>query len=222
MKRIQPKSASGLVPSGQFNSRSLTRDKDGAPLRDMRSRRWRKLAVQDMAKSPSISARGRWVSCPIYPLAGLGIVMKKRYAPIILSLIVSGAMVGFPKLCLSQAPGAGVVDVQGNALMRDGRPWVPHGFYQIAFEVAPANLSRANHPFWRIAYDQPIPPRPQWSSSSISRRTISAWRSAHGIGALVGSAAHAGIFPMENSPISLGCPVIRRVTVWARSSSNCT
>ncbi len=42
----------------------------------------------------------------------------------------------------------GEVEVNGKQLLRDGQPWIPHGFYQIAFEVAPANLSRADHQFW--------------------------------------------------------------------------
>lgn len=45
----------------------------------------------------------------------------------------------------------GVVAIRGRELLRDGRPWIPHGFYQIAFEVAPANLPRADHPFWATA-----------------------------------------------------------------------
>lgn len=48
-------------------------------------------------------------------------------------------------------PHMGVVRVRGLELLRDGQPWTPHGFYQIAFEVAPANLSRADHPFWANA-----------------------------------------------------------------------
>lgn len=49
------------------------------------------------------------------------------------------------------AQGRGDVDVRGNRLLRDGQPWIPHGFYQIAFEVAPGNLARADHPFWTTA-----------------------------------------------------------------------
>lgn len=49
-------------------------------------------------------------------------------------------------------PTTGDVVVHGKSLMRDGRPWIPHGFYQIAFEVAPANLERADHGFWATAY----------------------------------------------------------------------
>jgi endoglucanase len=45
------------------------------------------------------------------------------------------------------------VEIRGKELLRDGRPWIPHGFYQIAFEVAPANLSRADHPFWTTAQE---------------------------------------------------------------------
>lgn len=45
----------------------------------------------------------------------------------------------------------GQIVVRGKQLYRDGRPWIPHGDYQIAFEVAPENLSRADHPFWKVA-----------------------------------------------------------------------
>lgn len=32
----------------------------------------------------------------------------------------------------------GQVSVEGKQLMRDGKPWIPHGFFQIAFAVPPA------------------------------------------------------------------------------------
>lgn len=51
----------------------------------------------------------------------------------------------------------GVVEVRGDQLIRDEVVWIPHGFYQIAFEVAPANLPRADHPFWAIAYNNYSP-----------------------------------------------------------------
>jgi endoglucanase len=54
-------------------------------------------------------------------------------------------------------PGGGQVVVRGRDLLRDGHPWVPHGFYQIAFEVAPANLAHADHPFWANAYQHYSP-----------------------------------------------------------------
>jgi endoglucanase len=50
--------------------------------------------------------------------------------------------------------GNGEVVVHGKELFRDGRRWIPHGFYQIAFEVAPSNLKRADHPFWAVAYNK--------------------------------------------------------------------
>ncbi len=53
--------------------------------------------------------------------------------------------------CQVSGPDRGEVLVHGNEIYRDGRPWIPHGFYQIAFEVAPANLGRADHPFWANA-----------------------------------------------------------------------
>lgn len=57
----------------------------------------------------------------------------------------------------SLVSGAGDVMVRGNQLMRDGQPWIPHGYYQIAFEVAPGNLSKADHPFWATAYNNYSP-----------------------------------------------------------------
>jgi hypothetical protein len=51
----------------------------------------------------------------------------------------------------------GAVVVRGRELLRDGQPWIPHGFYQIAFEVAPGNLGRADHPFWATAYNHYTP-----------------------------------------------------------------
>ena len=47
------------------------------------------------------------------------------------------------------APPAGDVAVRGNRLLRDGHPWIPHGFYQIAFE-APPDVHN-NKPFWAVA-----------------------------------------------------------------------
>ena len=51
----------------------------------------------------------------------------------------------------------GEVVILGKQLLRDGRPWIPHGFYQIAFEVAPGNLDKADHPFWATAYNHYTP-----------------------------------------------------------------
>jgi len=51
----------------------------------------------------------------------------------------------------------GQVVVAGKELLRDGRPWIPHAFYQIAFEVAPADLARADHKFWTTAYQHYTP-----------------------------------------------------------------
>ena len=58
-----------------------------------------------------------------------------------------------PQAGTCQAPGqnSGEVQVRGQELFRDGQHWIPHGFYQIAFEVAPANLAQADHPFWTTA-----------------------------------------------------------------------
>ncbi len=59
--------------------------------------------------------------------------------------------------CQPSNAGNGEVEVRGRQLLRNGRPWIPHGFYQIAFEVAPANLPRVDHPFWAIAYNNYTP-----------------------------------------------------------------
>ena len=53
----------------------------------------------------------------------------------------------------SPTRGRGDAIVRGGKLLRDSRPWIPHGYYQIAFEVAPANFARVDHPFWRNAYE---------------------------------------------------------------------
>ena len=63
------------------------------------------------------------------------------------SLFAIGAAV-----CQPARPGQGQVEVRGRQLFRDGQRWIPHGFYQIAFEVAPGDFGRADHPFWATAY----------------------------------------------------------------------
>lgn len=57
----------------------------------------------------------------------------------------------------SSARSRGVVEVRGKDILRDGRKWIPHGFYQIAFEVAPGNLARADKRFWATAYNNYTP-----------------------------------------------------------------
>jgi endoglucanase len=42
------------------------------------------------------------------------------------------------------------VFVSGTQLIRNGTPWIPHGFYQIAFEVPPGELPYQK-PFWTTA-----------------------------------------------------------------------
>ncbi len=59
--------------------------------------------------------------------------------------------------CQPAQADRGEVEVQGKELLRDGRRWIPHGFYQIAFEVAPGNLGSADHPFWATAYNKYTP-----------------------------------------------------------------
>ena len=57
----------------------------------------------------------------------------------------------WPCTAVSQAThDSGQASVLGIHLMRDGRPWTPHGFHQIAFAVAPKMLENAP-PFFRVA-----------------------------------------------------------------------
>ncbi len=48
------------------------------------------------------------------------------------------------------AANNGSVAVSGKQILRDGKPWIPHGFYQIAFEVPPGELPH-QLPFWTVA-----------------------------------------------------------------------
>ena len=54
------------------------------------------------------------------------------------------------------APGPSDVVVSGTQLIRNGVPWIPHGFYQIAFEVPPAEL-QYQQPFWTTAQQNYTP-----------------------------------------------------------------
>ena len=76
--------------------------------------------------------------------------------------------------CQGRRPVPGEVEVRGKVLLRDGQPWVPHGFYQIAFEVAPGNLERADHPFWAIAYNHYTPQ--EYDDMRSAGRTPSVFR----------------------------------------------
>lgn len=49
----------------------------------------------------------------------------------------------------------GLASVEGRQLLRDGKPWIPHGYYQVPFEVSPGNFAAqdaAGHAFWQQAY----------------------------------------------------------------------
>ena len=76
-----------------------------------------------------------------------------------ITFLCTSAVMLFASYAFCQEPqsGGGEVIVRGIELLRDGRPWIPHGFYQIAFEVAPGNLARADHPFWANAYNHYTP-----------------------------------------------------------------
>jgi len=73
------------------------------------------------------------------------------------ALITKGAICQTAQRGLSRQSGPGQVQVRGRELLRDGQRWIPHGFYQIAVEVAPGNLNRADHPFWAIVYSRYTP-----------------------------------------------------------------
>jgi hypothetical protein len=101
----------------------------------------------------------------VYPLftsakqAGGGKLKSKAWSSctlvvFLLSFAMSVTNVAF---CQGIRPVSGEVEVQRKVLLRDGHMWVPHGFYQIAFEVAPGNLERADHPFWATAYNYYTP-----------------------------------------------------------------
>lgn len=68
--------------------------------------------------------------------------MMKRVRSVILAL-------GTAVPAWAQAAPPGGVSVSGNQLLLDGRPWVPHGFYQIAFEQPPTFSDE--HRFWKVA-----------------------------------------------------------------------
>lgn len=54
------------------------------------------------------------------------------------------------------AANDGSVSVSGKQIFRDGKPWIPHGYYQIAFEVAPGELPH-QLPFWTVASENYTP-----------------------------------------------------------------
>lgn len=61
-------------------------------------------------------------------------------------------------LSAQNAELTGQVTVAGNQLMRDGKPWLPHGYFQIAFAVPPAAFGitlpggKPSNPAFQIAY----------------------------------------------------------------------
>ncbi len=50
----------------------------------------------------------------------------------------------------------GSVAVSGKQILRDGKPWIAHGYYQIAFEVPPGELPH-ELPFWTVASENYTP-----------------------------------------------------------------
>ncbi|MHC5939553.1 cellulase family glycosylhydrolase [Nostoc sp.] len=80
-----------------------------------------------------------------------------RLVPIVLVFCGVAAALFTGPVYSKLAGRSGQVVVSGKRLVRDGQPWIPHGFYQIAFEVAPGNLGRADHPFWATAYNNYSP-----------------------------------------------------------------
>lgn len=59
------------------------------------------------------------------------------------------AVLSTPHVHAQPRQSAGEVSIQGNHLIRDGHPWIPHGYYQIAFEVPPGVPQ--TKPFWTTA-----------------------------------------------------------------------
>ncbi len=49
--------------------------------------------------------------------------------------------------------GIGNAAVVGAHLVRDGNRWIPHGFSQIAFAVAPGEFNYSKRKFFQTAYD---------------------------------------------------------------------
>lgn len=80
-----------------------------------------------------------------------------RLVPIVLVFCGVAAALFTSPVYSKLAGRSGQVVVSGKRLIQDGQPWIPHGFYQIAFEVAPGNLGRADHPFWATAYNNYSP-----------------------------------------------------------------
>ena len=63
----------------------------------------------------------------------------------------------WPCTAMSQTTRSrGEVAVVANHLTRDGQPWIPHGFHQIGFAVAPKMLQDAP-PFFRVAFEHYTP-----------------------------------------------------------------
>ncbi len=54
------------------------------------------------------------------------------------------------------AASNGNVAVSGNQILRDGKPWIAHGFHQIAFAVAPGELPHQLS-FWTVASENYTP-----------------------------------------------------------------
>jgi endoglucanase len=79
-----------------------------------------------------------------------------RQACLTLVCVVIAAPVAAP-LQAQNASGSGGITVSGKRLLRDGKPWIPHGFFQIAFAVPPAAFGntvdgKAPNPAFQIAY----------------------------------------------------------------------
>ena len=94
------------------------------------------------------------------PAGGRGPDMMRWVAPCLAGAAACLATLAAGMTSAGSAPsaGPGFVRVRGNMLVRDGEPWTPHGFYQIAFEVPPAVAALpTSKPFWKIAYDHYTP-----------------------------------------------------------------
>ena len=78
----------------------------------------------------------------------------RQFRPRLISAISCGLAIALYTVPIqAQSPlKSGEVRVSGKQLKRDGKPWIPHGFYQIPFEVPPGAFTPQS-PWWSGAYD---------------------------------------------------------------------
>jgi Cellulase (glycosyl hydrolase family 5) len=77
------------------------------------------------------------------------------YGMLWLSVVVFSIL--FPGLADAEPLQRGEAAVVGTHLTRDGHPWIPHGFHQIAFAVAPGEFPFSHLKFFQIAANNYTP-----------------------------------------------------------------